>query len=113
MKSLLALQRALDEVQGKSFALCEKFNHVQKESFTSFINQRQNKPAELIALHIDKIMKSAKLSDIDVEEQLDGCLRLFRLVQGIIQIVSPRYFLDSFLIFNLGAFLIIYRKGCV
>ena len=90
VNSLLALQRALDEVQGKSFGSCEKFHHVQKESFTTFINQRQNKPAELIALHIDKIMKSAKLSESDVEQQLDGCLRLFRLVQGIIQIISPK-----------------------
>jgi cullin-4 len=82
VNSLLALQKSLDEVQGKSFDSCEKFYNVQKESFAYFINQRQNKPAELIALHIDKIMKSSKLSDGEVEEHLEGCLRLFRLVQG-------------------------------
>jgi cullin-4 len=80
--SLLVFQKSLDYLQSKAFQTCEKFQQAQKESFSSFINQRQNKPAELIALYIDKIMKSGKMSESEMEEQLDGCLRLFRLVQG-------------------------------
>lgn len=58
------------------------FNEALKEQFALFMNKRQNKPAELIALYIDKLLKDSKKSEESVEELLDQCLVLFRLVQG-------------------------------
>ncbi|KAJ3302198.1 Cullin-4 [Kappamyces sp. JEL0829] len=82
ISGLLDFQTLLTKMVAVCCRANEKFSQAQKESFSSFLNKRQNKPAELIAGFIDKVLKSGKLSDAEVENKLDGCLALFRLVQG-------------------------------
>jgi len=55
-----------------------------KESFESFINCRQNVPAELIAKYIDSKLKSGNkgTSDEEIEITLDKALVLFRYIVG-------------------------------
>lgn len=56
-----------------------------KESFAVCINKRQNKPAELIALYIDKLLKKSKgLNENEIDVKLDQLVFLFRLIQGFL-----------------------------
>jgi len=50
---LLQFKGKLDEVLEKALNRAEAFANSLKEAFENFINQRQNKPAELIAKFID------------------------------------------------------------
>ncbi|KAJ3158381.1 Cullin-4 [Geranomyces michiganensis] len=59
------------------------FHHAMKESFEVFINQRQNRPAELIAKWVDSQLKAGKgVTDDELEKGLDKALVLFRYIQG-------------------------------
>ena len=60
------------------------FGNALKESFESFINCRQNRPAELIAKFIDAKLRSGNKSgdDEETESTLDAVLTLFRYIQG-------------------------------
>ncbi|TPX36563.1 hypothetical protein SmJEL517_g01214 [Synchytrium microbalum] len=80
---LLAFKLRLDNLLVTSFAKNELFGNSMKESFEHFINQRQNKPAELIAKHLDGLLKSGKgVTEEEVESMLDRCLVLFRFIHG-------------------------------
>lgn len=48
---LLALKEEADTVLAESFGKSEKFKNGIKDAFEAFINQRPNKPAELIGMH--------------------------------------------------------------
>ncbi|GFR57911.1 cullin-4A-like, partial [Elysia marginata] len=48
----------IDFVIAECFGKNEKFINAMKESFESFINQRQNKPAELIAKYVDSKLRA-------------------------------------------------------
>lgn len=48
VEDLLALKKKMDSIVAISFDRNYNFAHAVKESFEVFINQRQNKPAELI-----------------------------------------------------------------
>jgi len=48
VEDLLALKKKMDSIVAISFDRNYNFAHTVKESFEVFINQRQNKPAELI-----------------------------------------------------------------
>ncbi|KAJ3087322.1 Cullin-4 [Quaeritorhiza haematococci] len=81
--TLLDFKSKLDSILVSSFARFEPFSNALKESFESFINQRQNRPAELIAKHVDALLKSGKgVTEDQVEETLDRCLVLFRFISG-------------------------------
>ena len=81
---LLDLKRRADEVAEESFGGDEAFNAVVKESFESFVNQRQNRPAELIAKHIDVKLRGAGKGETEdeLEHSLDRAMALFRHIQG-------------------------------
>ena len=81
---LLELKRRADEVAEESFGGDEAFNAVVKESFESFVNQRQNRPAELIAKHIDVKLRGAGKGETEdeLEHSLDRAMALFRHIQG-------------------------------
>ncbi|TPX49800.1 hypothetical protein SeMB42_g00608 [Synchytrium endobioticum] len=80
---LLAFKAKLDNLMNIAFAKNEAFANTMKESFEYFINQRQNKPAELIAKHLDGLLKSGKgVTEEEVESMLDRCLVLFRFIHG-------------------------------
>lgn len=83
VSSLLAFKTEMGTVVSQAFMADEMFVTALKESFKVFINKRQNKPPELIAKYIDKLLKSGKgMTEEEVENKLDQCLELFRFVQG-------------------------------
>ena len=52
--------------------LQDGFKAAMKASFEAFINMRQNKPAELLAKHIDRKMRGEKgMGDSEMEAVLD------------------------------------------
>ncbi|KAJ3208796.1 Cullin-4 [Entophlyctis luteolus] len=80
---LLSFKRKMDEMGCGPFAGDKAFARTIRDSFEKFINNRQNKPAELVAKHIDALMKSGKgTSESETEDVLDQCLALFRFIQG-------------------------------
>nr|KAJ3417426.1 Cullin-4 [Polyrhizophydium stewartii] len=80
---LLAFKAQLDRLLRHAFGGLESFDHAIKEAIGSFINQRQNKPSEMIAKYVDDLLRHVKgMTDAEVDAQLDQCLVLFRLIQG-------------------------------
>mmetsp|Transcript_26924 Transcript_26924/g.58796 ORF Transcript_26924/g.58796 Transcript_26924/m.58796 type:complete len:739 (-) Transcript_26924:3390-5606(-) len=84
VQSLLELKRRMDEVLERAMQRNEVFANTLKEAFESFINQRQNKPAELIAKFIDTKLRAGNKgqTDEELEGVLDKALMLFRYIQG-------------------------------
>ena len=67
-------------MQAESFSSNEQFIVSMKESFESFINVRQNKPAELIAKFVDSKLKQGnkESSEEELERLLDKIMVIFR-----------------------------------
>ena len=82
VKDLLNFYSKLLAIITSSFESSSDFITTLRDSFGAFVNRRTNVPARLIAKHIDGLLKQTKISDVEVEEQLDKCLTLFRFVQG-------------------------------
>ena len=94
VQDLLRFKSQLNDVLSKAFFTApalkqseewpEKFSNTLKESFGSFMNRRQNKPAELIARFIDKMLKAGtkEVSEEELESTLDQVLVLFRFIHG-------------------------------
>ncbi|ORZ12473.1 ubiquitin-protein ligase, cullin 4 [Lobosporangium transversale] len=84
VEGLLKFKQEVDEVVSNCFQNSELFLNVLKECFESFINTRQNKPAELVAKYLDLRLRSGNkdLTDEELESTLDRVLILFRYIQG-------------------------------
>ncbi|KAJ3414768.1 Cullin-4A [Chytridiales sp. JEL 0842] len=83
VEELLNFKKRMDDLLQNSFAKNEAFANTLKESFESFINKRPNKPAEMIAKHVDAVLKTSKgISESEMESVLDRCLVLFRFIHG-------------------------------
>ncbi|KAF9174394.1 Cullin-4B [Mortierella sp. AD010] len=84
VEDLLKFKQEVDEVVSKCFQSSDLFLNVLKECFESFVNTRQNKPAELVAKYLDLRLRSGNkdLSDEELESTLDRVLILFRYIQG-------------------------------
>jgi cullin-4 len=83
ISSLLKLKARLDFIISESFQNSELFVHASKDTFKICINKRQNKPAELCAKFIDRLLKTNKgMTDKELDYMLDQCLELFRLIEG-------------------------------
>lgn len=87
--ALLAMKARLDGVLAACFARNEAFVGALREGFEHCLNQRANKPAELLARYIDGVMRGGVKhvagsggSEEELEATLDACLVLFRLIQG-------------------------------
>lgn len=80
IESLLSMKAKLDEILLKSFKGDSAFENALKESFEAFINQRSNKPAELVAKFVDAELKSGSKgkTEEELEANLDSALMLFR-----------------------------------
>lgn len=78
---LLEFKDQIDKVVTKSFRRNSKLFEAVKDAFKYFINQRHNKPAELLAKFLDGILKSKNLEE-NTEEILDKIMVIFRFVQG-------------------------------
>jgi hypothetical protein len=96
---LLTLKSLADDAVHRAFESGETFVATSREAFEHFVNQRGNKPPELIAKFVDSKLRasSAKAAgtsendsssfvaidhDAETEKALDGALSLFRHVQG-------------------------------
>ena len=96
---LLTLKSLADDAVHRAFESGETFVATNREAFEHFVNQRANKPPELIAKFVDSKLRasSAKVAgmsendssalvaidhDAETEKALDGALSLFRHVQG-------------------------------
>lgn len=78
---LIDFKEKIDSIVNYSFRKNAKFLESVRNSFKYFINQRHNKPAELLAKYVDGVLKS-KNPEEDMEEILDKVMVLFRFVQG-------------------------------
>ena len=82
VQMILSLKQQMDTIVKKSFEGSIAFSNTVKESFESFINKRANKPAEMIAKHLDNLLRMVKITDEEMETSLEQCLALFRFIQG-------------------------------
>ncbi|KAJ8783267.1 hypothetical protein J1605_009350 [Eschrichtius robustus] len=84
VQDLLDFKDRVDHVVEVCFQRNEKFINLMKESFESFINKRPNKPAELIAKHVDSKLRAGnkEATDEELERILDKIMILFRFIHG-------------------------------
>ena len=85
VQRLLDMKDKADNVVADAFDGEEMFGNALKEAFESFINCRQNRPAELIAKFIDARLRAGTKgagSEEETEGVLDAVLTLFRYIQG-------------------------------
>jgi cullin-4 len=78
LKSNASLAQSFAVSSSSSF--CEDFQYALHDAFSDGFKKRHNKPAEVIALHIDKLMRKGQGSAGDelFNGQLDAALALYR-----------------------------------
>ncbi|XP_064638709.1 cullin-4A-like [Lineus longissimus] len=81
---LLDFKDKIDNIICTCFAKNDKFKNAVKEAFEHFINQRQNKPAELIAKYVDSKLRAGnkEATEEELEKLLDKIMVLFRFIHG-------------------------------
>lgn len=84
VQELLDFKFKLDKIVQGCFNNNEKFVVALKDSFESFINQRQNKPAEMIAKFVDSKLRAGnkESSEEELEKLLDKIMVIFRFIHG-------------------------------
>ena len=84
IQSVISLKAQMDAILNQCFNDI-MFRDAVKDGFGYFINIRSNRPAELLAKHMDSVLKGGgknKYTEDDVEAALDSCLALFRFISG-------------------------------
>lgn len=83
IQELLDFKEKLD-LTSQCWDFNEKFQHSLKDSFEHFINQRQNRPAELVAKYIDNKLRSGnkEATEEELDKILDKIMVLFRFIHG-------------------------------
>ena len=89
VQELLDFKQKLDTIMLECFQSNETFIVSMKESCESFINTRQNKPAELIAKFVDSKLRAGnkEASEEELEKLLDKIMVIFRYAIGVFQII--------------------------
>ena len=85
VSELLQLKSSLDALLSSAFASSSAFLHALKLAFESFLNSRENKPAEMIAKHLDRLLRSGGQKGATAEElqaELERVMFLFRYIHG-------------------------------
>nr|CAH0101883.1 unnamed protein product [Daphnia galeata] len=84
VQELLDFKEKLDNIVVTCFGRNEKFVNSLKESFENFVNQRLNKPAELIAKFVDSKLRAGnkESTEEEMERLLDKIMVLFRFIHG-------------------------------
>uniref|UniRef100_A0A452HTQ5 Cullin-4B n=1 Tax=Gopherus agassizii TaxID=38772 RepID=A0A452HTQ5_9SAUR len=84
VQELLDFKDKVDHIIEACFQKNEKFINLMKESFETFINKRPNKPAELIAKHVDSKLRAGnkEATDEELERILDKIMIIFRFIHG-------------------------------
>ncbi|CAH1716368.1 unnamed protein product [Chironomus riparius] len=84
VQDLLDFKDKMDYIVCNCFERNEKFSHSLREAFEYFINQRTNKPAELIAKYVDMKLRAGnkEATEEELEQILDKIMVLFRFIHG-------------------------------
>merc|ERR1719277_1752569 len=84
VQELLEFKDKLDVIMVVCFSANEQFIVGMKEAFETFINRRQNKPAELIAKFVDSKLRAGnkESSEEELEKILDKIMVIFRFIHG-------------------------------
>ncbi|XP_049623516.1 cullin-4B isoform X2 [Suncus etruscus] len=84
VQELLDFKDKVDHIIDICFMKNEKFINAMKEAFETFINKRPNKPAELIAKHVDSKLRAGnkEATDEELEKMLDKIMIIFRFIYG-------------------------------
>ncbi|XP_005913219.1 cullin-4B [Haplochromis burtoni] len=84
VQELLDFKDKVDLIIDVCFMKNEKFVNAMKEAFETFINKRPNKPAELIAKHVDSKLRAGnkEATDEELEKMLDKIMIIFRFIYG-------------------------------
>lgn len=81
---MLALKTKVDDILKQCFKGDGNFKDAAREGFEHFINQRPNKPAEMIAKFVDSKLKTGnkEVTEEELEILMDRLLILFRYIHG-------------------------------
>ncbi|XP_067008215.1 cullin-4A [Anabrus simplex] len=84
VQELLDFKDKMDNIVCNCFQRNEKFANSLKEAFEHFVNQRANKPAELIAKFVDSKLRAGnkESTEEELERLLDKIMVLFRFIHG-------------------------------
>lgn len=84
VQDLLNFKDKLDNIVRNCFDHNEKYVNSLREAFEYFVNQRSNKPAELIAKYVDMKLRSGnkEATEEELENILDKIMVLFRFIHG-------------------------------
>lgn len=84
VQDLLDFKDKMDYIVINCFERNEKFSHSLREAFEYFVNQRTNKPAELIAKYVDMKLRAGnkEATEEELEQILDKIMVLFRFIHG-------------------------------
>lgn len=84
VSELLEFKLKIDRVMKKCFENNRVLGDAVHDAFKYFINIRKNRPAELIAKHVDKMMRSGNkvIDDTQLERKLDEVMSIFRFIHG-------------------------------
>ncbi|XP_044010663.1 cullin-4A [Aphidius gifuensis] len=84
VQELLDFKDKMDNIVINCFYKNEKFSNSLKEAFEAFVNQRANKPAELIAKFVDMKLRAGnkEATEEELERLLDKIMVLFRFIHG-------------------------------
>uniref|UniRef100_A0A3Q3VUS0 Cullin family profile domain-containing protein n=1 Tax=Mola mola TaxID=94237 RepID=A0A3Q3VUS0_MOLML len=82
VQELLDFKDKVDHIIDVCFMKNDKFVNAMKEAFETFINKRPNKPAELIAKHVDSKLRAGnkEATDEELEKMLDKIMIIFRFI---------------------------------
>lgn len=82
---LIEFKGKLDEIVKTSFVGNSMFTEAVKEAFEAFMNNRQNRPVELLAKYADfqlRVGGTENMTEAELEDTLDKIIVIFRFVQG-------------------------------
>lgn len=84
VQDLLDFKDKTDYIVINCFERNEKYLHSLREAFEFFVNQRTNKPAELIAKYVDMKLRAGnkEATEEELEQILDKIMVLFRFIHG-------------------------------
>jgi len=82
VNNLLNFKDSLDRICAQAFDSNRDFSYAVKQAWESFVNERENKPAELMARYIDEKLRTGSkgLSGEEVETMLDKVMVIFRFL---------------------------------
>lgn len=84
VQDLLDFKDKMDNIVCVCFKKNDKFTNSLREAFEYFVNQRANKPAELIAKFVDSKLRAGnkEATEEELERLLDKIMVLFRFIHG-------------------------------